>query len=543
LRALRLGMLAKMTTASLAAVAGLAVLVHVWRRRDWWVVGRAAICVGAPILVLNGWWLVRNMRLYGANDPMGWKMFVRAGPSMLRTLPIRDEIGWYVRHQFASFWGSFGWTTVRMPDWAYMAYGVLLASAVVGLGLLLLRRARLAADTRWGLALLAAAVIVGYASVFRLFFSFNMVVAHGRYLYPLLTPLAVLVATGISELLPATRRRAVLGALAVAMAVGSAACLLLVVRPAFALPQPVAVEAPTGSAASAGTGTVFDGRFRLVRHSLSSERLTAGQPVTVTLDWEALPANWQPFPSVSRAEIGFVHIVGADGEVIARVDQMPFGGVHPTLAWRPGHVYRQAVKLTVAPDAVTGSGAVLIGWYPENEPQSRLPVSVDGQPAGDTVRLEHVVIQPGTPVTLDGAGATSRADRLGQGQGTRLAGYRLDGQVRPGGTVTITLFWQPDAPVGADLAVFVHAVGSDGVPLATGDGPPQGGRYPMWLWAPGEIVPDAHVLALPAGTSLADVSLRVGWYDPASGQRAPAVRYDGAPWADNAVELPLVGSP
>ncbi|MFN2115310.1 MAG: glycosyltransferase family 39 protein, partial [Anaerolineae bacterium] len=321
---LGLGLMTKMTTVWLVGIAGLGVLAAAWRARDWRVLGRAMLYVGVPVAILSGWWIVRNMRLYGVDDPMAWRMFLAAGPDLLRDIPLRDELGAYFRLQYMSFWGSFGWTTIRLPEPVYSALAVIPILGVAGLAILVARRDRLVAENRWGLVLLGIAVVVGYLSAFRLALVFNMVAAHGRYLYPALAPMAVLAAVGLGEPFPESWRRWVLAFVALSLLVLTVASLVWLVRPAFALPAVVTPEdAPQ---IEHRLDVVFDDRIRLLGYDLSTDRVSAGQPLTVTLYWQATDANWEPFPAVTAAEIGFAHLVDAEGEVVAGVDVAPFGG-------------------------------------------------------------------------------------------------------------------------------------------------------------------------------------------------------------------------
>ena len=62
---------------------------------------------------------------------------------------------------------------------------------------------------------------------------------------------------------------------------------------------------------------------------------------------------------------------------------------------------------------------------------------------------------------------------------------------------------------------------------------PQEDRYPTSMWDPGEIVMDAHTILLPSDLEPGKYTLRIGLYEPDSGQRLALVNE-----AQEFVELP-----
>lgn len=538
---LGLGLMTKLTLVSMGAVAGLAIVGHAWRTRDWRAVPRCALWVGLPVLAIAGWWVVRNVMLYGLSDPLAWKRWTGSGSELQRDTPLRSELGAFLYIQWTSFWGSFGWTTIRFPQQAYRwLVGLLGLSAAGWIVLVLRERHRLRGDTGWSLALLLAALALGYASNLRLATTLNMVAAHGRYLYFLTPAIAVLAVTGLVSLAPRTLRPAAAAALAFFLLALSAGALVALVRPAYA-PVPHAWAADRAdSALPAGGPYVFGDRLALRGFALATERPRAGMPISVTLSWEALPANWQPFPPRSESLYGFIHIVDADGEVVARRDFAPFGGRLPVIGWPPGRVFSETHRLDIASGAASGVGTVLVGWYPEDRPDDRLAVRVGDVPVGDAAvaAMPYVVGRPASDLAPDAL--PPRADRLGPGGEVTLSGARVAAQPRAG-AIDVTLLWSvaenpdPDTP---EMTVFVHLIGPDGALAATADAPPDSGRFPTSYWQTGDEIVDEHRLPWPNGwPEDASFEVRVGMYDPATGARWPARDEAGRRWPDDAVGL------
>ena len=103
---------------------------------------------------------------------------------------------------------------------------------------------------------------------------------------------------------------------------------------------------------------------------------------TVTLYWEVLQPLLPPHHI-------FVHLDAAtDGQTQAQQDGPPVtaSGPAPTGSWQPGEFLATQHVLPATP----GPGDVLrVGLY-DPQTQVRLPVTVDGQAAGDSVALQTV---------------------------------------------------------------------------------------------------------------------------------------------------------
>jgi hypothetical protein len=81
----------------------------------------------------------------------------------------------------------------------------------------------------------------------------------------------------------------------------------------------------------------------------------------------------------------------------------------------------------------------------------------------------------------------------------------------------ITLYWRADATPDRAYKVFVHLLDSDGQIVAQDDSEPLEGARPTTNWLKGEYLTDPHPLSAFDRARVA--SLRIGLYDPATGQR------------------------
>ena len=103
-----------------------------------------------------------------------------------------------------------------------------------------------------------------------------------------------------------------------------------------------------------------------------------------------------------------------------------------------------------------------------------------------------------------------------------LTGYRINEDAfRPGGTLRLNLLWRSVAEVNTSYKVFVHVVNASGEIVAQHDSVPAQGALPTDVWVPGEYVKDLHPIVLPADLAPGTYTLRLGLYDPRSGQRVP----------------------
>ncbi|MBP6016936.1 MAG: hypothetical protein KA586_09465 [Candidatus Promineofilum sp.] len=89
----------------------------------------------------------------------------------------------------------------------------------------------------------------------------------------------------------------------------------------------------------------------------------------------------------------------------------------------------------------------------------------------------------------------------------------------------LPLVWRAETETATGYHVFVHLVDAAGNILAQSDTVPGGWSRPTTGWLPGEYVTDVHTLNPPAELPAGPLLLRVGLYDPASGER---LRADGA---------------
>jgi hypothetical protein len=129
----------------------------------------------------------------------------------------------------------------------------------------------------------------------------------------------------------------------------------------------------------------FGPALKLVATSGPAPELAAGQPVTVTLAWQALAP-------VDTSYSVFLHLLGPDGTIAAQRDTIPQAGTLPTNLWLPGEVVADTYTLAPQPPLVPGTYTLIAGLYDPRTMQ-RLPATdSNGTPLGDHVELGTLTV-------------------------------------------------------------------------------------------------------------------------------------------------------
>jgi hypothetical protein len=110
------------------------------------------------------------------------------------------------------------------------------------------------------------------------------------------------------------------------------------------------------------------------------------------------------------------------------------------------------------------------------------------------------------------------------GDRIQLLGY--DFEVTPH-TLIVAFYWQATEPVDKSYNVFVHVFDSQGGLQGQVDSPPVSGRYPTFLWQPGQVVVDNHAVTLPSDAPTGTYRVAVGMYDEATQERLPVLDGEG----------------
>nr|MBN1229597.1 DUF2142 domain-containing protein [Anaerolineae bacterium] len=166
-----------------------------------WLLAQVGWAAGLALLLGLPWW-IRNIVVYGWLDFLGQGVHNAVVVGQLRTGEYIQTIGFgtylkqFLTTTYHSFWGQFGWMGVPMPPRYYLVIGIFLIGAVPGVVLfLLLGKISRSSNQKagiWILSALAAATAFNY-----LYYNLTFVQLQGRYLFTALTPVGLLVTTGL----------------------------------------------------------------------------------------------------------------------------------------------------------------------------------------------------------------------------------------------------------------------------------------------------------------------------------------------------------
>jgi hypothetical protein len=481
---------------------------------------KGGLIVAGLVLLLAGWWYLRNWVLY--QDFTGMSRFFEAlgatsGRGLTLGMLLEELEGFRL-----SYWAIFGWFNVLAGRWVYRVYDVLVVLGVVGLPLALVRglkKPRTVSIPSLLLMLVWMAVIgAGYVR-------YNQLIdaATGRLVFPAICCFSALLAWGLVQLPPQRHSRSFVYALGAVMVTVASLVPFLYISPAYARPPVLSRDALESIPYQ--TDIVYGGQMRLLGYELEGEVFRPGESVYVTLHWEGL-AQMEKDYSVSLV------LLTPSGDLVGQEDSYPGLGSYPTSEWKPGE--KVADRCWVRTKRRTHTPTVArVGISVYHLPTMEYLPATQGGQALDQVFLLPVKVAPWEPHDYEIPHALS----VNLGGKIDLVGYELDGrEARGGDTKHLTLFWRARGEMVEDYTVFTHLIDAAGRVWAQDDNYPLRGEYPTSFWAVEEVVQDGYELALPPEMPAGEYELEVGMYLASSRERLPILD-DAGQVLDNRVVL------
>jgi hypothetical protein len=130
---------------------------------------------------------------------------------------------------------------------------------------------------------------------------------------------------------------------------------------------------------------------QLIGYRLASDGVVPGEPLVLTLYWRAEAPIEDDYTV-------FVHLQGADGQLVAQQDNPPVRGTRPTSDWEADELIEDPYDIRIPPDTSFGDYVLSAGMY-ERETLERLPAfdAVGERLAEDRVVLATVRVRPAVP--------------------------------------------------------------------------------------------------------------------------------------------------
>ncbi len=472
-----LGILTKPSALTLYPGIALALLIA-WQRlprgyRRWAAI---VLCVFIP-LAGSGWWVLRNLRLYG--DLVGLTAakqglapnYYPTPLSLPQLMALLPQMFWQT---FQSSWGHFGWLAFPLAPTVFYLIAGLHIPAVAGL---LLKR-NTAALRRWESWALAA----GWLGLMAGFVYYNRETNasgwQGRFLFPGLSITAIGFVAGWRLWVKRHER------LFAELMAGCGLALTLyaafgVVFPAYLPPHFLPAETTTPGDCAA----TFPGGLELVGCELKPQRTRVGSRLTLTLYWKAQQPPPAPYTFVvdSYTQYGDPVVVMTESRLTRRF---------PTVLWPANRIVADRYTLHIAGEQ--RQTATELGL--------QVLVKVEGskdvwQPAAGRIGIGRVIVSDGPTPYFPRRPVQAR---FGEDLILLTSHTVSPTPIQAGEALTVTLYWRALQSPPADYQVFVHLLDSTGQLIAQHDGPPRLGLYPTSAWAAGENVVDAHPIRLPA---------------------------------------------
>ncbi len=529
--------LAVLTKASLFAVLPICAVGFVLgerRQPTMKALAHAGALSGAAVLI-GGWWYLRNLLL--GEGLFGISPHLAAPWAASQQSPLGGLARlWVVEH---SYWAGFGWGMVGRPAWLYTMILWWERLGLLGVLVALWRDMR---HSRRHARMLIAMILWLFACLAALLWWLqSMAPSLGRLLFPAAGAASTLMGIGWHSWTSraSTLRLPVIGRWVLPTMTGlllllAGATVPLFIRPAFALPRSL-----QGSKPEIWTSP------HLVLHddgqALATMSLTDARPDSVGVgEWVSLRVCWQGLTTIDKDYEAFVQLVGKEDTIVALRHTHPGLGRHPTSAWQPGITFCDNIRLAVEVQAPAPAIYAGMGGLYDTRSERRLDTyNAAGhrvsQPILGWIRVVSDTVPSPPP---------HRLSCLLDNQ-IELTGYDLRAaHMRPGETLSLTLYWHAERKPASDYTVFVHLLDQEGQIVSQADGVPRSGAYPTSWWASGEDIVDVHHVSVPTQAGTGQHTLVVGLYDPETGDRLLPVEDEcdknnnGAVWLQEVTVAP-----
>ncbi len=238
--------------------------------------------------------------------------------------------------------------------------------------------------------------------------------------------------------------------------------------------------------------------IRLLGYDLPRRDANLGDELSVALYWQALE-------DLNRDYLIAVQLTDDKGDVWAESFDSPVYGTYPTTQWAEGEILKDWHDVSLPADMPQGQYEVFVRIL---EGEQRLGEAALGQfEVRGRARVFSIPdIQHPLEATL--------------GEGIRFLGYDFSGhEVRAGGTLQLTLYWQALQEMQVSYTVFTHLLDAENQILGQRDSIPGRGEAPTTSWVEGEVLIDGYEIEVDPHAPLGEYVIEIGMYDANTGER------------------------
>ena len=521
--ALGLGMLTKLSLAGLLFLTGVALALFSWSTRRWSILFVDGVMIFLISVGVVAPWLLRNMSVYGFDDPIGLNVFVAVQGVRDEAMTLADwrgEFGTFYR----SFWGLFGAVNVAMPQLVYTVLNLLFGAGVLGWFFNEHKNEQIIKKGAWllvGWQLILFGLLIRWTIISEAF--------QGRLMFPGLAGFGVLWAVGLVALDKRGKQRSLTVGVPVLMLLLSIALPFFVIRQNYAHPKPLA-EVPSDARYGPIRFASEDGAIELVGVELEPDQSRVPgdpEPLRLTLYWRSAE-------TVSNDYLSGINVLGRELEVAARVNRHPAWGAIPTSDWEPDQIWQDAYQVYLSDEATAPNRLRFkVDLFDPESESGLVATDASGAPielliVGEArlAESEVTVVEPSVRLSQEFA------------QGVVLYGYNMPRRIRAGQQLPVELTWISQQQPARDYTVFVQLLDSSGQLVGSGDAEPVlNGEYPTGLWRQGDVIVDGHMVQVSAELPPATYTIAVGLYDRETFARLPLVNGgDAVTWTIEVIE-------
>lgn len=396
-----------------------------------------------------------------------------------------------------STFGLFGWGNVSIPDWLQQVWMIVVGVGILGVIWLVIagrwaRYTKVPTARQWLVIGSIPLTLLGGGVALALSYS-SIHLVPGRYLLPGLAAFSFLVVAGWSALPRQMLCRMIIGGAIGGLTLLSVLIPVFVVAPAyFHLPYVNAADIPNRMNVGLAPG------IDLVGYDVPTALIYPGDTASVDLYFMA------SFPLLTDYTVQIV-VVGPDGQGHGILNSFPGNGNYPTTMWAVNQPFRDHYIVPVQTDFPAPAVAHFrVRLLPADSKYS----SVD---FGTQAIHARTSPSPSLPA--------SQSATFGPGLLLRGVSLKLNDPAATPRMLTADLTREAITRL-SDRKVYVHLQNDQTrAVLAQQDQPPRAGTFPLSWWLSGEIVADHYVLTLPSDLPVGKYPLRVGLYDPLTGER------------------------
>lgn len=513
---LALTMLTKMTSIVLLPVFIVAGYFIYRKNSDRSGFGLYLGAIVAFVLIIAGWWYVRNIQLYGELFGI-FTMANIAGPRGV-TFNLGTLLAEYQQFRM-SYWGLFGAMNIQISPLFYLLVDLVTFFSILGFIFLIMQLLAIRdfAYARYELANLTVILViflVGWAGVF--YWTTLTDASHGRVLFPLIATISPIIAVGFVEVvwwIVFSLRPPNLDFVRAGDAVPQALLnetmlwpirflgLIALLAPVTVIASQYAMPTPMTELPEHALPVYAEfGDVALVGYERVDRRYAPGETVPITLYWQVLEQS-------DTDNSIFMSLVDDEGQEIGHYSSYPGAGTLRTSKWQTGKIYADDYSVNLAQSAFGRFPFGLrIAWENLEEDIDIESTSMEGD------NIAPVVLDIGAVVYLRAPfapqGYVELPPEIQPNFGDGVTGYiRLRDFYANAGNDEVVLHWQAENTPDESYTVFVHVLDTDGNIIAQSDAPP---RLSTKYWRWGETYLTYHKFE--EDLEFLDYTVIVGWY-------------------------------